>query len=360
MSKRLITVLLGFALLALAGLTGCDDGKLPAVSAPPLAKEITYYDWADDMPQAVLDAFAAEYGVKVHYQTYEATEEAVRNIQAGKIYDVAIIANEFVPVLAAERRLAEIDYRNVTNAKNLSANFRDMVYDPGNRYCIPYSWGTTGLIVRTDLAPGPLTHWADLWDPRLAGKVQVWDVQRLLMGIALKSLGYSINSENPAELAVAEERLQALKGHARGAGYDPAAAEAALASDEAVAMYGWAGDFRRLRARGLPVAYVLPPEGSILWGDNLVIPANSPNKYTAEVFINFLLRPEITAQFINEIYYATSNEAAYPFIKPEIRDDTVIFPPVEELQRAEVILPLGPAGEKLHADIWARYLSGKP
>jgi spermidine/putrescine transport system substrate-binding protein len=83
--------------------------------------------------------------------------------------------------------LAEIDYRNVPNFKNISANFRDLTYDPGNRHTIPYTWGTTGLVVRSDLAAEPVTHWADLWDTRYAGRVAIWDLPRHSLGLALKS-----------------------------------------------------------------------------------------------------------------------------------------------------------------------------
>lgn len=346
-----------YSVLALGLLTACGDADTPAQPAPPsLDKELIFYDWADDMPQSVLDAFTREYGVKVIYQTYETTNEAVRNLRAGQIYDVVVIDNPFVPELAAERLLAEIDHRNVPNFKYISANFRDLVFDPGNRYSVTYNWGLTGLLMRADQVSPPVTRWADLWDPRFAGRVLVWDNQQSLIGIALQSLGFSMNSENPAELEAALQRLLALKAHARTSGYIPEIGEQALASGEVVLMYGWAGDVLRARARNLDIRFVLPVEGSIQWGDNFVIPAASRRKYTAEAFINFLLRPEISAQIVNEQHYATANEAAHPFIKAEIRNDPVIFPPLEAMQRAEFYRLLSPEGKVLHEHLWERYL----
>lgn len=340
-------------LLSLGLLTACGNTAPPA-----LAKELIFYDWADDLPQSVQDAFTAEYGVKIHYETYETTEEAMQNLRAGKVYDVAVIDNPFVPELAVEGLVAEIDYRNVPNFKNISPNFRDLVFDPGNRYSVTYNWGLTGLILRGDMLPQAVTRWADLWDPRFAGRVLVWDLQRYLIGIVLQSLGFSINSENPAELEAALQRLLVLRAQDRTAGWAPELSEQTLASGEVVLMYGFAGDVLRARARNLDIRYVLPAEGSIQWGDNFVIPASSPRKYTAELFINFLLRPEISAQIVNEQHFATANESAYPLIKPEILKDPVIFPPMEEMRRAEVIMPLSPTGRKLHQDIWQRYLAG--
>jgi len=346
-------------LLILGLLTACDDAAPPGrATTPALAKELIFLSWAEDLPESVMAAFTKEYGVRVIYQSYETTERAIEHLRAGPVYDVAVIDSPYVPELAAEGLLAEIDHRNVPNFKHISPNFRDLAYDPGNRYSLTYNWGLTGLLARADLIEQPVTGWNDLWDPRYAGRVLVFDLPNYLLGIALQSLGFSINSEDPAELEAALERLLALKANARTSGYVVPDSDELFANGEIVMMYGWAGDVLRARARGFDVAYVLPVEGSIQWADNFVIPAASPNKYTAEVFIDFLLRPEISAQIVNEQHYATANEAAYPLINPEIRNDPVIFPPIEDLRRAEVYMPLSPAGKTLHDDVWQRYLAG--
>ena len=273
---------------------------------------------------------------------------------------MVVVDNAFVPELIAERLIAEIDSRNVPNFRNLSVDFRGLVFDPDNRYSVTYTWGIVGLIVRGDRVRDPVTRWADLWDPRFAGQVMVWDLPRYLVGIALQSLGFSINSESPPELEAALQRLLTLKAQARTAGWTPAASERALTDGEAVLMYGWSGDMLRARDRGLDVRYVVPADGSFQWSDTFVIPRTSQNKSTAELFINFMLRPEISAQIANELYYPTPNEQAYPFIRPEILNDPVIFPPKDQLLRAEVILPLSPSGQALHDSIWQRYLAAAP
>jgi spermidine/putrescine-binding protein len=145
-------------------------------------------------------------------------------------------------------------------------------------------------------------------------------------------------------------------------GYVPGQADQALQDGAVVLLSGWAGDLVRAREKGLPVGFVLPAEGSIQWGDNFVVPKNSPRKALAEAFINFVMRPQISAQIVNEQFYATANEAAYPYIRAELRDDPVIFPPLAEVRRAEVLMPLSPAGKALHDRIWNRYLAapGRP
>jgi spermidine/putrescine transport system substrate-binding protein len=271
-----------------------------------------------------------------------------------------VLENDRIPVLVVANRLAEIDFRQVPNFKNVSANFRDLATDPGNRHTVPYHYGTTGLLVRADLIGHAVSRWADLWDPRYAGKVALRAQPRELVALTLLSLGYSLNSENPQELDAALNRLLELKKTAFFVEVEAASAVPRLLSGEAVILQGWNGDHQFAHAANPAVTYVLPQEGTALWGDNFVIPASSPHPDTAEVFLNFLLRPEIGAQIVNENKYATANEAAHPFIKPEIRDDPVIFPSAEMLRRAYFYTPLSPEGQSLYQRVWERYLAGDP
>ncbi|MCG3208706.1 MAG: Spermidine/putrescine-binding periplasmic protein [Anaerolineae bacterium] len=359
----------GFILLLALGLltlglvvTGCSAGSsqstAPATpTPPPLADKLVLYNWVEYMPQTVLDAFAEEYGVKVDYQIYETQEEAVANIKAGNEYDVVILGNEFIPAMLADNLLAEVSRANVPNFKNISAAFRNLEYDPNNKYTVPFNWGTTGLLVRTDLVDKPVTRWADLWDERYAGKVAVWPIQGELLSIALKSLGYSVNSENPAELEAALQQLLKLRPNVIMWDNAEGTIVPALTSGQAVMADGWAYDAAVARQENKNIEYILPEEGTFLWSDNLVIPANSPRKYTAEVFINFLLRPEITAQIVEELYYANANQAAWPLIDPEIYNDPLIFPSTEDLKNAEVSLPRTLEGQKLRDETWKRFLA---
>ena len=324
---------------------------------PPLAQELTLYDWTEDKIADVFDAFTQEYGVKVNYLAYESQEEAIQAMRAGQVFDVVVMENQFIPALIAEGRLAEIDYHHVPNFKNISPNFRNLAHDPENNYTIPYSWGTSGLVVRDDLVVEPVTRWADLWDARYAGRVVLWtSTPRFTLGAALLSLGYPVNSEDPAQLEAALERLLELKPHAIWLDEQDSSAPW-LVSGEAVMALGWAYDVWTAREENPNVSYVLPQEGAMLWGDNFVIPANSPNQYTAELFLNFVLRPEITGQLVNANYYPMPNDAATPFIEAKILDNMVIYPGNEQMKNAQLILPLSPPGERLHQEIWERFVA---
>ncbi|HYH05138.1 MAG TPA: extracellular solute-binding protein, partial [Bacillota bacterium] len=199
-----------FLILFAILVTAC--GSVPAsnrpTTTPPYAREITIYDWTNDMPESIFEDFRKEYGITVKFVSYESQEEAIENMRAGKVYDIVVLDTQFIPGLISSGMLRPINYQNVLNFKYVSANFRDLVYDPGNRYSIPYNWGTTGLVVRSDLANGPVKRWEDLWKQESAGKVLIWrGVERQMMGMALKSLGYSVNSENREELEQALARL---------------------------------------------------------------------------------------------------------------------------------------------------------
>jgi spermidine/putrescine transport system substrate-binding protein len=120
---------------------------------------------------------------------------------------------------------------------------------------------------------------------------------------------------------------------------------------------GYASDVITGSEQNPAIQYVLPVEGALLWNDTFIIPANSPNQYTAELFLNFLMRPEINAMIVNENLYATPNEAAYPFIEPEILNNPVIFPANQDILNAELILPLTPQGQEFYDTIWERLLA---
>ena len=342
--------------LALA-LTACGEGagSPPAVTATPERTTLVLYDWAEDLPQTVLDAFEAEYGVKVAYQTYESQEEAVEALRTGKPVDVAVIEHDFLAPLLARGLLAELDFRNLPNFKNVLPNFRDHAVDPGNRHSVPYQYGTTGLLVRTDLVDPPVTSWADLWDPRLAGKVALRaDQPRELRSVAMLGLGLPPQSEDVAHLEAAGARLESLLAHAIAVAPERSEAVPVLLSGQAAVLLGWADDYRLAKAEGGQVDYVVPREGALLWFNSYTVMASSRRRAAAERFINFLLRPEVSVEIANYNEYATVNEAALAHVRDELRGDPAIYPPPAVLAGAHPFLSLSPQGEQVFEGLWRR------
>ena len=182
--------------------------------------------------------------------------------------------------------------------------------------------------------------------------------RREVISLTLKSLGYSANTEKPEELEAALERLIELKPNmVTLEDYDLDTSAKVMASGRAVISMGYANDVISGAELNPAIRYVLPEEGALLWNDTFVIPSTSRNRYTAELFLNFLMRPDINATIANENLYATTNEAALPFIEPYILNNPVIFPANKDLVNAELILPLSPQGQRLYDEIWERFIT---
>lgn len=338
---------------AQAGDTPQDNGN---------GKEIIVYNWLEDIPQSVLDEFTRETKIRISIKVFNSQEEAVANIRDRHVYDVAVIDGRFVPSLAREGLLQQLNYQNILNFKYISPNFRGLTYDPDNRFCVPYSWGTTGLLVNTGIKHPPVKRWADLWSEHYAGKVAISaSYPRESLGLTLKSLGYSANSEKPAELEAALAKLLQLQLEPSFLyRYYPDFGTPAMASGQVLVAVGFSGDLLESQKIGLPVDYILPEEGLLLWGDTFVVPASSRNQAAAELFIDFILRPEVSAEIVNQKYYASANEAARPFVDPQVLKNTAIYPTDSMLMKAEIIQALSPAGQRLYDTVWQKFLDAYP
>ena len=174
---------------------------------------------------------------------------------------MAAIENQLLAPLIAAGRLAEIDFANVSNFKNLSPNFRDLAIDPGNRHSIPCSYSTTGLLLRSDLIGNTLSRWADLWEPQYAGKIGLRDAPREIIGMTLLSWATRSDSEDPQELAAVEQRLLALRPAIRMLDAEASAAVPELLSGEVTILHGYAKDYRWPRRPIRRSATSCPPRG---------------------------------------------------------------------------------------------------
>lgn len=325
-----------------------------SLTAEQPAAPLRFADWAEDVPTQTLQAFSAETGIQVDYVAYDSQEEAVEALRAGETYDVLVLDSRFIPQLAAESLLLPLDAAAIPNMKHLMPSFRDLAYDPGNRYSLPFNWGLTGLLVDPQRAAAPVAAWADLWNPALHGQVGVWlGTPRELVGLSLKSLGYSANSENPQELQAAFDHLAVLLEQAVPLeNYDPVdAAQAFLHGGVALAV-AYALDLQAALDAGLPVEFVLPREGVLLWSDAFVVPATAANPQAANRLIDFLHRPEVNVSVSTFNGYATANQGAQALLDPELLNNPVIYPSQEDLARAELILPLSPQAQILYDRLW--------
>lgn len=333
---------------------------MPIPTPMPESRKLTITGWFGYMPQELLDAFSAETGVAVEYIGYDTPEEMLAAWEQGAAYDLIILSNQLIPSLVSDNKIKPINYANIPNARNLSANFRDLAFDPGNRYSVVYQWGTTGLLIRTDLLDRPIMRWSDLWDPELDGKILLWPIPRDTVSVLLKSLGFSINTTNPAQLATALERAPDFARRVGWVGEGVETVTPYLVSGEYVVALGWSYDALDAQRQSNNIAYILPGEGTILWFDCFVIPATSTKQALAEQFIDFFLRPEMSALVTNQLGVATANDAALPLINPVLRNNQAVFPELAVLQRAELELALDSASKAKYDEIWNVFLAAQP
>ncbi|MGB7873205.1 MAG: spermidine/putrescine ABC transporter substrate-binding protein [Anaerolineales bacterium] len=345
--KRMLIVLALVGVLAITISACSGTGGEPAI-----ADELYIYNWSEYIDPEVFTAFEEEYGVKVIEDTFSSNEELLAKLQAGATgYDLIVPSDYMVEIMIGEGLLTEINHENIPNLANLSTLFSSPPYDPSLTYCVPYQWGTTGIGYNSDVVEPD--SWAYVFDPDIAseysGKITMLNDSRESIGAALKYLGYSLNSTNEDELEEAKQLLISIKPYLLA--YDSDQFEDLIAADEVVYGHGWSGDYFAAAEEDERIWYIIPAEGGVVWADNLCIPNTSKNAYTAELFINFILQPEVAAQITNFTWFGSPVEAANEFIDSEILEEPAIYPPPEVMAKLEWIQDVGDA-TPIYERIW--------
>ncbi len=302
---------------------------------------ITVFNWGDYIDEELITAFEEESGLKVIYQTFDSNEAMMTKIaQGGTTYDVAVPSEYAVERMRADGLLHELDLSLIPNLVHIDERFLDMPYDPGNRYSIPYFWGTVGIVFNPQFTGDRgFTSWNDLWDPELRNQILLVDGAREVIGMGLNSLGYSLNDTNEEHLLEAKAKLDELTPNIKAIVGDEI--KMLLAGEEAAIGVVWSGDAADMMWENEHLDYVIPEEGSNLWFDNMVIPTTAKNVEGAHAFINFMLDPEVGAQNTDYVGYSTPNASALALLDEEVSSDERFYPSVELTERLEVYENLG-------------------
>ncbi|MER3543050.1 MAG: ABC transporter permease [Chloroflexota bacterium] len=339
--------------------------QTPAAQAPQVtSKEFNLYAWSEYVPQDLLDAFSQEYGVKVNYDTYSSNEELLAKLQAGASgYDVIIPSDYMFTIMANLGLLEPIDLNHIPNFANIDERFKNPPFDPGNKYSVPYQWGTVAIAVNTEKVQQPITKFADLWDLMFRNNLVVLDDEREIIGMALVVLGYSKNSTDPAQLEAAKQKLLELVPNIKL--YDSDSPKTALLSGEVIAGVIWNGEAALAHQENPAIDYILPEEGCGLWEDNLAIPKGAPHKDAAEAFINFVLRPEMSILITRDFPYSNPNKAALDLLAKEDPQAYQAYmgfaatnPPPEALEKCHRIVDVGEA-TTLWDKVWTEVKGGQ-
>lgn len=308
------------------------------------ADTLYFLNWADYIPEELIQKFEAETGAKVVLDTFESPEAMLAKLKAGadQEFSLVVAPDYYVLQMAREGLLAPLDKGKLKNLSNLDPFFLDPPYDPGLQYSIPYLWGTTGIAYREDLVRGPVDSYAVLFDPEAqVGPFLLLDEMRETIGAALKYLGYSVNTTDPEALEKAKELLLAAKRRSVGFAGGFEALNRILAGDAALSL-AYSGDVLQAREEDERLRYTLAKEGGTLWTDAMVVLKRGPAQDLAYRFIDFLLEPENAAALAEYTRYATPVAPAIPLLPEEMRNDPTVFPPEEMRAKLEYLKDLGP------------------
>ncbi|MBR6034326.1 MAG: spermidine/putrescine ABC transporter substrate-binding protein [Clostridia bacterium] len=308
--------------------------------------EISVYNAAEYMDASTIKDFEKEYKIKVNYKEFESNEAMYDDfVKNPNKYDVLVPSDYMIDRLIKENRLEKINKQHVTNLSNIASEYLNPEYDKENDYVVPYMTGTLGILYNKKLVNEEVTSWSILWNSKYKGQIWMWDSMRDAIGMALKSLGYSMNSSNDEELNKAKQTLisqnKLLKGYAEEESRD------AMIADEGALALVYSGEAKFAVDQNPNLAYVIPEEGSNKFVDGFVIVKGTKNKEAAENFINFMCRSNIAIRNMTTTGYTSPIKGAWS----EFGNNRIMFPSEQELARCEAFLYDATATQK-YTKMW--------
>ena len=357
--RRFLRSIVGLSGMALSG-CGWTLAKVQTEQVQRgTADELHIYTWSNYVDQDLIDAFRSQTGIKVISDVFDSNEVMLATFQAGKAgtYSIIYPSDYKVSQMVKLGYLSELDHSRLDGLRNILPRFQQSVHDPGNRFSVPVSWGTTGLIYNSEKLTEPPTDWNYLWKHKdqLTRRMTLMDDVREVIGATLRSLGYSYNATDPQQIKQAYEKLQELKPAITTFTTD-AWRDQLLAGDLTIAM-GYSADAVNVMTQNPKLKYVIPTSGTSLWSDTMVIPKTAPNPEAAYAWMNFMLQPEVAARVTERLSFATPNEAAFNQLPDRLKNNAALFPPRNLLDRSETLAPLDKPVLELYEKYWTKLTS---
>ena len=343
--KMLCASLVG--IMSVLTLSGC--GSTTASNG-----EVIVYNWGEYLDPEVIKMFEEETGIQVIYDEYETNEIMYPKIETGtSAYDVVCPSDYMIEKMIENDLLYEIDFKNIPNASNIGQQYYEQskAFDPENRYSIPYCWGTVGILYNKTMVDEPVDSWSILWDEKYANNILMQDSVRDAFMVALKLNGDSMNSVERQELEAAKRLLIGQQPLVQAYVVDQVRDK--MIGGEAALGVIYSGEAIYTQRENSDLEYVIPKEGTNVWIDSWVIPKTSKNKENAEIFINYMCRPDIALLNFEYITYSTPNDAARELIEDEdIRNSTIAFPDLSQYDNLETFHYIGEEGDALYNNLW--------
>ena len=344
MKKILSAFLISTAILFTTGCGAEEDD----------ANVVIVYNWGEYIDPEMLEQFEEETGIRVIYDEFETNETMYPKVEIGAAeYDVVCPSDYMISKMIQNDLLMELDFERLPNAKqNIGTQYwqQSEGFDPGNRYSVPYCWGTVGILYNKTMVDEPITSWAQLWDEKYRDEILMQDSVRDAFMVAEKIYGYSMNTLDEKELS-AEDALIAQKPLVQAYVIDQVRDK--MIGGEAAIGVIYSGEAIYTKYENSDLEYVIPEEGTNVWIDSWVILKNAPHKENAEKFIDFMCRSDVALKNFEYITYSTPNEAAKALIEDEeIRNSPIAFPDLTQYDNLETYIYLGEEGDTLYNELW--------
>ena len=340
MMKKLLSFTF-VAILLLTLLVPCVSAEEEKDYSHLKGTTLNVYNWGEyisDGSDDTLDVnaeFEKRYGITVIYSNYESNENMYNKLSSGGAnYDVIIPSDYMIARLVEEDMLEELDFSNIPNYKYILDKYKDLYYDPENKFSVPYTVGMVGLIYNTTMVEGEPDSWGALWDERYKGNILMFNNPRDAFGIAQFYLGQSINTKSVEDWNKAIDALKA-QNHLVSSYVMDEVFNKMERGDAALAPY-YAGDFLTMYDVNPDLAFVYPKEGVNFFVDAMCIPKNAQNKEAAELYINFMLEEDIAVANANYICYASPHELVLESDDYDLKGDPVLYPAEEDMPKTEM------------------------
>ncbi|KOF57365.1 spermidine/putrescine ABC transporter substrate-binding protein [Clostridium sp. DMHC 10] len=350
--KKIISI--SAALMIIVSMfTGCSI-------KPGSTKEtINVFNWGEYIDEGIIKDFTQKTGIKVNYQTFSTNEEMYQKVKSGtNKYDLICPSDYMIDRMIKEDLVQPINFKNLPNYSNIDSKYKNLNYDPKNKYSVPYMWGTIGIIYDKTQIKDKIDSWNILWNTKYKGKIFMSDDMRNSIGVSLKRLGFSVNSTNKEQINKAADELIKQKQNMNPV-YIGDEIKDSLRNGEKPIGVIYSGDAAVLmKEKSGKFEYVIPKEGTNLWFDSWVIPKNASNKVAAEKFLNFLLDAKVNKKNVDYIGYGTPNKATYSLLKNEEKNNKASYPDDASLKNSEVFTDLGNT-RKFYNDSWVKITAKK-
>lgn len=356
--KKQIACSLAAVMLATTLLSGCGSGSSGAKAGEN--GEVKVYNWGEYIDEEVIQMFEKETGIKVVYDTFETNEEMYPIIETGGVaYDAVCPSDYIIEKMIANDLLAEIDFDKIPNMKYVDKTILEgsKAFDPENKYSVPYTYGTLGIVYNKTMVKDKVDSWNILWDKKYSGEVLMYNSVRDLFVAPLRLNGNSINTTDKKELEAAKQKLIEQKPLVQSYVMDQIK-DTMISGSAAIAM-AYSGEVLAMQEANEDLEYVIPKEGTNYFIDSWVIPKNAKNKENAEAWIDFLNRPDIAYKNFEYITYATPNTGAQEQMDEELKTNVALFPGEDVLKNCEVFHSLGKDGDSLFNNLWLEIKAAK-